>query len=43
MSVVDDDGSEVDVFRKLEEVQRELNKAIAEARKLRLTTGANSD
>lgn len=43
MSVVDDDGSEIDIFKKLEEVQRELNKAITEARKLRATTGADEN
>lgn len=43
LSVTDDDGTEVDVFKKSQEVIQVLQKAIAEARKLRLTTGADPD
>jgi len=41
--VTDDDGTEVDVFKKYQEVIQILQKAIAEARKLKLTTGADPD
>ena len=43
LSVTDDDGTEVDVFKKYQEVIQVLQKAIAEARKLKLTTGADPD
>ena len=43
VSVTDDDGTEVDVFKKYQEVIQLLQKAIAEARKSKLTTGADSD
>ena len=43
VSVTDDDGTEVDVFKKYQEVIQILQKAIVEARKLKLTTGADSD
>ena len=41
LSVTDDDGTEVDVFKKYQEVIQVLQKAIAEARKLKLTAGAD--
>lgn len=43
ISVTDDDGTEVDVFKKYQEVIQLLQKAIAEARKLKGTTGADDE